>query len=59
MGHEHIETPHLDKLASESALFRRGYVPTALAEVGTELLVEVRRRQIPAVVVPMPFYKRG
>ncbi len=30
MGHEHIETPHLDKLASESALFRRGYVPTAL-----------------------------
>ncbi|MGY8655107.1 MAG: sulfatase family protein [Verrucomicrobiia bacterium] len=30
MGHEHIKTPHLDKLASESVLFRRGYVPTAL-----------------------------
>ena len=30
MGHEAIETPHLDKLASESAVFRRGYVPTAL-----------------------------
>jgi len=30
MGHESIETPHLDKLASESALFRRAYVPTAL-----------------------------
>ena len=30
MGHEVIETPHLDKLASESAVFRRGYVPTAL-----------------------------
>ena len=30
MGHPHIETPHLDRLASESALFRRGYVPTAL-----------------------------
>ncbi len=30
MGHEHIQTPHLDKLASESVLFRRGYVPTAL-----------------------------
>jgi uncharacterized sulfatase len=30
MGHPSIETPHLDKLASESALFRRGYVPTAL-----------------------------
>jgi uncharacterized sulfatase len=30
MGHEQIETPHLDKLAERSALFRRGYVPTAL-----------------------------
>lgn len=30
MGHGDIKTPHLDKLARESALFRRGYVPTAL-----------------------------
>ena len=30
MGHPEIETPNLDKLAKESALFRRGYVPTAL-----------------------------
>ncbi|MHC4996814.1 MAG: sulfatase family protein [Planctomycetota bacterium] len=30
MGHEQIDTPHLDKLASESVVFRRGYVPTAL-----------------------------
>jgi uncharacterized sulfatase len=30
MGHPAIKTPHLDKLASQSALFRRGYVPTAL-----------------------------
>lgn len=30
MGHEHIATPHLDKLAERSAVFRRGYVPTAL-----------------------------
>ena len=30
MGHPSIETPHLDKLASQSAVFRRGYVPTAL-----------------------------
>ncbi|MGB0767301.1 MAG: sulfatase family protein [Phycisphaeraceae bacterium] len=30
MGHDVIQTPHLDKLASQSALFRRGYVPTAL-----------------------------
>lgn len=30
MGHPQIETPHLDKLAKRSALFSRGYVPTAL-----------------------------
>lgn len=30
MGHPQIETPHLDRLAARSALFRRGYVPTAL-----------------------------
>ncbi|MFL3656673.1 MAG: sulfatase [Opitutales bacterium] len=30
MGHETIQTPHLDMLAKESVLFRRGYVPTAL-----------------------------
>ncbi len=30
MGHPHLETPHLDKLATRSALFSRGYVPTAL-----------------------------
>lgn len=30
MGHDVIQTPNLDKLASQSALFRRGYVPTAL-----------------------------
>jgi len=30
MGHKIIKTPHLDKLAQEGVLFRRGYVPTAL-----------------------------
>ena len=30
MGHDSIQTPHLDQLAKESVLFRRGYVPTAL-----------------------------
>lgn len=30
MGHPQIQTPHLDRLAAESALFPRGYVPTAL-----------------------------
>ena len=30
MGHEVIQTPHLDRLASESALFTHGYVPSSL-----------------------------
>ncbi|MCA9049797.1 MAG: sulfatase-like hydrolase/transferase, partial [Planctomycetaceae bacterium] len=30
MGHDAIRTPHLDRLASRSAVFRRGYVPVAL-----------------------------
>lgn len=30
MGHEAIETPHLDRLASESLTFTRGYVPSSL-----------------------------
>ena len=30
MGHQTIETPNLDALASAGALFTRGYVPTAL-----------------------------
>lgn len=30
MGHPFIHTPNLDKLAARSALFPRGYVPTAL-----------------------------
>ncbi|MEM6469402.1 MAG: sulfatase [Planctomycetota bacterium] len=30
MGHPAIQTPNLDQLASEAAVFTRGYVPTAL-----------------------------
>ena len=30
MGHPQIQTPRLDKLAAQSLVFRRGYVPTAL-----------------------------
>lgn len=30
MGHPHIRTPHLDRLAEGGVLFPRGYVPTAL-----------------------------
>ncbi len=30
MGHEVIQTPHLDRLAAESLVFTRGYVPSSL-----------------------------
>jgi uncharacterized sulfatase len=30
MGHPRIRTPHLDKLAREGLVFRRGYVPSSL-----------------------------
>ncbi len=30
MGHPHIRTPNLDKLAAESLVFPRGYVPSSL-----------------------------
>ncbi|MFN8739136.1 MAG: sulfatase [Pirellula sp.] len=30
MGHPAIHTPHIDRLASQSAVFRNAYVPTAL-----------------------------
>ena len=39
MGHEAIKTPHLDKLARQSVLFRRGYVPTALCRPSLMTLV--------------------
>ena len=35
------------------------YVPVALAKLGTELAVQIRTRQEPAVVVKRPFYRRG
>ena len=30
MGHEHIQTPNIDKMASEALTFTRGYVPSSL-----------------------------
>ena len=35
------------------------YVPLAATAVGTRLLVDVRGKDVPAVVVPTPFYKRA
>ena len=35
------------------------YVPTAAAEVGAEIEIEVRKRKLTATLVKLPFYKRG
>ncbi len=42
MGHEFIRTPRLDQLARESAVFRRGYIPTALCRPSLATLVTGR-----------------
>jgi len=39
MGHEVIQTPRLDRLAAQSAVFTRGYVPTALCRPSLATLV--------------------
>ncbi len=39
MGHEVIETPNLEKLASESILFTRGYVPSSLCRPSLATMV--------------------
>jgi len=39
MGHPHIETPHLDKLASRSLVFERGYVAAPLCRPSLASLV--------------------
>ncbi len=39
MGHAQIETPHLDALAKQSAVFTRGYVPTALCRPALATLI--------------------
>jgi aminomethyltransferase len=36
-----------------------GYLPSAMTAVGTKFFVDCRGRNIDAVVVPTPFYKRG
>ncbi len=39
MGHPTIKTPHLDRLAAESAVFERGYVPTSLCRPSLATLI--------------------
>ena len=42
MGHPHIRTPHIDRLASESLVFTRGYVPSSLCRPSLATLLTGR-----------------
>ena len=39
MGHPEIKTPHLDRLASQSACFAQGYVPSSLCRPSLATLI--------------------
>jgi len=39
LGHPHIRTPHLDKLAAESLVFPRGHVPTSLCRASLATMI--------------------
>jgi uncharacterized sulfatase len=39
MGHAHIQTPHLDRLAKESLVFTRGYTPTSLCRASLMTII--------------------
>ena len=39
LGHEHIQTPNIDRLASESLTFTRGYVPDSLCRPSLATLI--------------------
>jgi arylsulfatase A-like enzyme len=42
MGNEEIRTPHLDRLAAQSALFPRGYVPTSVCRPSLATIITGR-----------------
>jgi arylsulfatase A-like enzyme len=39
MGHEQIKTPHLDRLAAEGLVFKRGYVPSSLCRASLASMI--------------------
>lgn len=61
MGHPHIRTPHLDRLAAESVVFERGYVPTALCRPSLATLITGRYAHRHGVTGndPSPKYTKG
>jgi len=46
MGDKNIETPRLDKFASESLTFQRGYVPTSLCSPSLATIITGMKKDI-------------
>ena len=42
MGNKEIATPHLDRLAEQSAVFTRGYVPTSVCSPSLATIITGR-----------------
>ena len=59
MGHELVETPSLDRLAKQSVLFRRGYVPTALCRPSLMTLITGRYAHQHGVTGNDPSFKHA
>jgi uncharacterized sulfatase len=56
-GHPHIKTPNLDRLAADSLVFKRGYVPTSLCRASLATVVTGRyphRHKITSNDPPLP-----
>ncbi|MCZ2341867.1 MAG: sulfatase [Bacteroidales bacterium] len=62
MGHPFIQTPHLDKLASESLVFPQGYVPTSLCRASLATMITglyPHQHKITSNDPPLPPGKNG
>lgn len=62
MGHPHIRTPHLDKLASQSLLYTRGYVPSSLCRASLATMITglyPHQHKITSNDPPLPRGKNG
>lgn len=62
MGHPTVRTPNIDKLASESLAFRRGYVPTSLCRASLATMITGQyphQHKITSNDPPLPKGKTG
>ncbi len=62
MGHAHIRTPHIDKLAAEGLTFRHGYVPSSLCRPSLASMITglyPHQHRITSNDPPLPSGKAG